>query len=716
MKNLLRQNPLKTTQAKELKFTTGLLLILSLSFARAWAQNNWERASRTELDDVTLDFSLQAGQQFEVEELFQQWGIALGHTTLADAQIKGQKINLLTRENQMTWAVFKKILQMNSIVVVEEQIGEGQLLIKAFMVRNFANNNPVVSPLITDPNHLPRRSEVITAIIPIEHGAGSQIYQSMRGLISRDRNRAGGIFFVQGPEVMLITDFAPNVEYYSNIIRALDIEGPGQQLRIRDLEHALPSEISQALQQLFQGEEKLARPSNFRLPVNAQLAQPLFVPHDATNKLILRAYSYQLEEIERLIRSLDIRIKPETGKFHVYKCQNGSAENLAEKLSELFSQRLTSRRGGSSATTVRRSGPRGNRALSGNRSNQGGNQTIVDTRIVADNRLNALLIQAEEDDYQSIKQLLRQLDKKRRRVFIEAMVWEITASDDLTIAAELAALSRPSQGSIRPIAGTSYGLSNITLGSQGVGRTVAGNAPGLTAILTKDAFDRVPVILNLLQQSSESKRITTPFAITDDNVQATFRVTDRVPFNTTTLNNVASQQNVQFVDAITELTITPQVNSNENLTLDLTLTLSSFGARANTDLPPATVSRQYSGNVTIPNGQYVVFGGLDSVASGVTESKVPFLGDIPYLGHLFKRWVRTESKNKVYLFIRPVVFFDENFRDDLDATRSLRKRVHVESEREEWLPPVIPDPNLASGSLQDSVFKLFGTGSADPFQ
>lgn len=706
-----------------MKLTTGLalilsLLILSLSFAPAWAQNNWERASRTELDDVTLDFSFQAGQQFEVEELFQQWGIALGHTTVADAQIKGQKINLLTRENQMTWAVFKKILQMNSIVVVEEQVGQGQLLIKAFMVRNFANNNPVVSPLVTDPNDLPRRSEVITAIIPIEHGAGSQIYQSMRGLISRDRNRAGAIFFVQGPEVMLITDFAPNVEYYSNIIRALDIEGPGQQLQIRDLEHALPSEISQVLQQLFQGEEKLARPSNFRLPVNAQLAQPLFVPHDATNKLILRAYSYQLEEIERLIRGLDIRVKPETGKFHVYKCQNGSAENLAEKLSELFSQRLTSRRGGAAtATTVRRSGPRGNGALSGNRSNRGGNSQIVDTRIVADNRLNALLIQAEEDDYQSIQQLLRQLDKKRRRVFIEAMVWEISANDDLTIAAELAALSRPSQGSIRPLAGTNYGLSNITLGPKGVGRTVVGNlAQGLTAILTKDAFDRVPVILNLLQGSSESKRITTPFALTDDNVQATFRVTDRQPFNTTTLNNVASQQNVQFVDAITELTITPQVNSNDNLTLDLTLTLSSFGARASTDLPPATTSRQYQGNVTVPNGQYVVFGGLDSEASQVVESKVPFLGDIPYLGHLFKSWRRTESKNKVYLFIRPVVFFDENFRDDLDAARSLRKRVHVESEREEWLPPVIPDPNLASGSIQDSVFKLFGTGSADPFQ
>lgn len=699
--------------------TTCLVLTLSMSFAPAWAQNNWERASRTELDDVTLDFSFQAGQQFEVDELFQQWGIALGHTTVADAQIKGQKINLLTRENKMTWAVFKKILQMNGIVVVEEQVGDQQLLIKAYMARNFANNSQVVSPVITDPNNLPKRSEIITAIIPIQHGAGSQIYQSMRGLITRDRNRAGAIFFVEGPDVMLITDFAPNVEYYQSIIKALDIRAPGQEIRIRNMEHAIPSEISQVLQQLFQGEDGLARPQNFRLAVNAQLAQPLFVPHDPTNKLIMRAYPYQFEEIERLINGLDVRIKEETGKFHVYKCQNGSAENLAEKLSELFSQRLTGRRGattGTTGTTVRRQGLRAGGAVGGGGLNQGANQNIA-TRIVADNRLNALLIQAEEDDYQSIKRLLRQLDKKRRRVFIEAMVWEITSNDDLTIAAELAALARPHEGSIRPLAATSYGLSDVTITNNGIGRNVVNNlGQGITAILTKDAFDRVPVILNLLQGTSESKRITTPFAITDDNVQATFRVTDRQPFNTTTLNNVASQQNVQFVDAVTELTITPQVNSNDNLTLDLILTLSSFGARASIDLPPPTTSRQYSGNVTIPNGQYVVFGGLDSESYQVSESKVPFLGDIPYLGHLFKRWTRTETKTKVYIFIRPVVFFDENFRDDLEATRYLRKKAHVESEREEWLPPVIPDPTLPTGSIEDSVFELFGTGSADPFK
>lgn len=698
--------------------TALLLLTTTFSLSPCFAQGGWERASKTELDDVTLDFSFQAGQQFEVDELFQQWGIALGHTTVADPQIKGQKINLLTRENRMTWAVFKKILLMNGIVVVEEQIGDEQLLIKAYLVRNFANNETPPHKIISDPKNLPQRSEIVTAIIPIQHGAGSQIYQSMRGLITRDRNRAGAIFFVEGPDVMLITDFSPNVKYYQSIIKALDIRAPGQEIRIRNMEYAIPSELSQVLQQLFQGEDGLARPQNFRLAVNAQLAQPVFVPSDPTNKLIMRAYPYQFEEIERLITSLDVRIKEETGKFHVYKCQNGSAENLAEKLSELFSQRLTGRRGGTTAaatnTTVRRGGLRG--GLGTTAATGGANQTI-DTRIVADNRLNALLIQAEEDDYQSIRRLLRQLDKKRRRVFIEAMIWEITSNDDLTIAAELAALARPHQGSIRPLAATSYGLSDVTITQNGIGRNVVNNlSQGITAILTKDAFDRVPVILNLLQGTSESKRITTPFAITDDNVQATFRVTDRQPFNTTTLNNVASQQNVQFVDAVTELTITPQVNSNDNLTLDLILTLSSFGARASIDLPPPTTSRQYSGNVTIPNGQYVVFGGLDSDSYQVSESKVPFLGDIPYLGHLFKRWNRTENKTKVYIFIRPVVFFDENFRDDLEATKYLRKRAHIESEREEWLPPMIPDPSMPTGSIQDSVFEVFGTGSADPFK
>lgn len=703
----------------------ALLLLALLNTAQA--QEDRPINPRIELDDVTLNITFDAGEEFEVEQVLQSWGVALGHIVVADPQIRGQKINILTRENRMSWAVFKKILLMNGIVVIEQQVGPEQLLIKAQLQRNVPNVESPPFSFIPDIRDLPRRSEIVTAIIPVENGAGREIYSTLRGLVARDRNRLGAIVHVPGPEVILVTDFAPNVDYYRNIIKALDIRAPGQEIKLRLLNHAIPSEVAQVLQQLFQSDDALSRPTNFRLAVNSQVAQPLFIAHDPTAKLIIRAYSYQFEEVDRLINELDVRIKEETGKFHVYKCQNGNAEVLAQKLSELFSQQLqTSRQrraaGGGATTGVGARGLGARGAVGGGVTTTPGGATQngiaeVDTRIVADPRLNALLIQAEEEDYQAILRLLRQLDKKRRRVFIEAMVWEISSNDDLTIATELAALSRPHDGSLRPLAATSYGLSDITIDQDGIGRDATTNlSQGITAILTKDAFDRVPVILNLIQGTTQSKRVTTPFAITNDNDVATFRVTDRQPFNTTTVNNVASQQNVQFVDATSQLTIEPQVNSNDNLTLNIELIISSFGARPSIDLPPATTSREYRGRVTVPNGQYVVFGGLDSEGETVAESKVPLLGDIPILGHLFKRWNRTKTKTKVYVFVRPVIFYDDNFRDDLRATEYLRRQAHEESEREAWLQPIVDDPSMPKGELQDKVFDLFGTGSADPFR
>lgn len=715
-----------TRKAKTVKtnYRLGFLASIALACLMMASAGAQEKGSRTELDDVVLHFTFGKGEQFEVEQMLQSWGLALGHTVIADVGIRGKKINLLTQSNTMTWKVFKKILRMNGFTIVEQEVTKGQLLIKAYEQRTLQNNETPPYPFIKDGERLPKRSEVITAVIQIKNGAGREIFSNIRGLLSRDRGRVGEIFYVPGPEVILVTDFAPNVEYYRGIIEALDIRAEGQKIEIGELEFAIPSEISQVLTQLFQASQPSNLPSNFQVAVNAQISPPLFIAHDPTGKLIMRAYSYQFEEIKRLISELDVRVKEETGKFHVYKCQNATAESLAEKLQELFANQLqTNRRGVGTTNTIRGGGAArgrlGGGAVGGRGAvgtQQAGAPRTIDTRIVADQRTNSLLIQAEEEEYQAILKLLRQLDKKRRRVFIEAMVWEISANDDLTIATELAALAQPKQGSIRPLAATSFGLSDVTVGANGIGRDITSRLQqGITAIITKDAFDRVPVIINALQSQTESKRITTPFAITNDNDVATFRVTDRQPFNTTTVNNVASQQNVQFVDATTTLNIEPQVNSNDNLTLDVELVISSFGARPSPDLPPATNSREYRGRVTVPNGKYIVFGGLDSESSSIVESKVPFLGDIPYLGHLFKQWARNETKTKVYIFIRPVIFFDENFRDDVRATDFLRKKVHIESERETWLPPIVADPKAPSGKLQDRVFELFGTGSGDPF-
>ncbi len=235
-------------------------------------------------------------------------------------------------------------------------------------------------------------------------------------------------------------------------------------------------------------------------------------------------------------------------------------------------------------------------------------------------------------------------------------------------------------------------------------------------MLTKDTFDKLPVILQAIANLEHSRLITTPFALTNDNEQAIFEINQQIPYSVNTLNGTFSQTTAASLTVPTALQVTPQVNSEENLTLEVDVNLGSVGAQAAPNLPPTSNTRHYHGTVTVPNMRYVVFGGLESEQNGDVEAKVPFLGDIPIVGHLFKQKQWTHSLSKVYVFIRATVFTED--RQLSRVGEDLRRKVHVEAGRDAWIPPIV-DPALVRGErkeLQDAVFELFGTGSGCPFR
>ncbi|MDF1663768.1 MAG: secretin N-terminal domain-containing protein [Planctomycetota bacterium] len=755
------------------------LAVFSLMPQTAWAQDS------INIDEMTLDMPIKRGQQVKALTILEKWGAKLGHVIVADKQLNGVVINFLTIETKLSWKIFKQVLSMNGVVVVEEAVSPGRLLIRVHMLRNVRAKEVAPYPLI-EPKDIPTREEIITTIIAVKHGAAFDIFQALRSLKRRDRRQVGGIFHVKGPELIIIADFAPAVNYYEKIIRSLDVAGTNQSISIRSLRWSVASELAQVLQQIVQPQGQTGRTGGARRaavpgrPVaptpstggSGQTPQAQVIAHDPTNKLIIRAFDYQIEEIDKLITELDVRVRAPGPKFHVYKCKDADAEELAGKLNELFTgaapttntNRLNS--GSSSFGTNNNSGfGNNNRNTTTNRNSTFGNtnnnrnstfgnnnrntnnrntntrrntggiggagSNALDVRIIPDELTNSILVQAEEEDYIVVLQLMRQLDKKKRRVLIEAEVWEISANDDLLISTELASTQNTAQDSIRPLAVSSFGASQVSLDQTGtrfargpgsVGVDANGNptinlAGGLTALVTRDEIDNIPILLNTLQGYSKARQITTPFTLTNDNEEATFRVNDRQPFQTTTVNNVASQQNVQFVDAESTLTVIPTVNNDDSLTLQVNLIISSFGLRTDPNLPPPTNSREYQGTVTVPNGKFVIFGGLDSESTSFTESKFPLLGDIPYLGHLFKSWRRNKSFNKLYIFIRPVIFSNGQFRQDIEASQALLKKAHIEAKQERWVPTVIPSRLKRNDSdLQDKAFELFGTGSANPFR
>jgi len=719
-----------TSPASVRRLLAALALLAAVGFGADPAS-----AQQKPDDDAQAPVEYQADTEIQASQILASWGRYFGALVIEDPQIQQVRVRFLTNVNtDLSWGAMKTILDFYDVVVVESQpTPGGPWVIRAHHRRNLAQKEGPPWRYVQGED-VPNHEEIVTAVFQIKHGAGNSIFATVRGLLTRDTNRVGNILYVQGPEVLIIVDLASKVRYYQRVIEALDVPGPRREMQIYQIQHAPVQDLANIVTTVLQtlGGQSAGGGGQGGQVVVAQGqggqgrgggSQVIADPR--SNRLIVAAFPIDVPLVEQVISELDVRVAPPSGRFHVYKCQDTDAEDLAATIQELFTGQRPAGASGTAGTGGTATGTAGPSGASGAVTlGEGGGVGDVETRIVADERTNSLLIQAEDQAYQEILDILAQLDKKRRRVLIEAEVWEIsTPTDQLTIGFELASLTNAKDDSLRPAALSSFGLSTVNIVNDDQGNPVrVGRLPniatGLTAVLTRDAFDRLPVIMTAIANFEEARILTRPFAMTNDNTPSTFTISNRQPFLTTTVNNVASQQNVQFVDANSSLTIEPQVNSEDNLTLNLTLEISSFSGSGSQNLPPGTNSRSYEGEVTVPNNRYVVFGGLESETDRIVEAKLPYLGDIPILGHLFKTWSRSKTKTKIYIFVRPTIFADGNFSGESRLTTDMRERVHVESERDEWLPPVVPDRYMrpAGFDLQDEAFEVFGTGSGDPFR
>lgn len=691
------------------------------------------------LDDIEIDAVTEGTN--DADAILKLWARKLKVPIFIDQQMAGTKIKFLQSDVKLTWGLFKKILDFYDIVLDEKEVN-GHWIMFAHLRRNIpAKVGPPFPVVRADSNEeksekMPPREEIVTAVIQVNNGAGNDIFATVRGLLVRDVNRIGNILYVRGPEVIIIVDYASNVEYYLKVIRALDVQAPGQITRIIQINFAPAEDIVRVVQSLLRGPGQGGPGGPPGMPVGipgtATLQPPQVIADQRTNKLIVQAYKHQFPEIERLIGELDVKAPNRPPKYHIYKCQNVDADYLAGKLQQLLtgqgggpSKRGSSQSGGGKPGQGAAPAPSAPVTINSGGGNQQQKTDVfsVETRIVPDELSNSLLIQAEEPIYQQVLTLLQGgpdgpgLDRAPRRVLVETQVWEVgTPADNMTIGFELAGLQNTKKGEFRPEAATSFGLSQLgfdpTTGS--ITRT-PNVGTGLTAVLTKDIFNKLPVIMTAIASFDKSRAITTPFALTNDNQPAHFDVTLTTSYATNTLTTGFSQQSFQQLQIPTSIDVTPQVNSEDNLTLDVKIAISTASAPPGPGAPPNVNARNLNAVVTVPNMHYVVFGGLETESYEQIEQKVPFLGDIPILGHLFKTKTWNHNKDKIYIFVRATIF--TNDKALTRVSEDMREQAHVLAEQDEWIPPVVSERLLTAPwkTVQDDVFDVFGTGSGNPF-
>ncbi|HSC65878.1 MAG TPA: type II secretion system secretin GspD, partial [Caldimonas sp.] len=350
--------------------------------------------------------------------------------------------------------------------------------------------------------------------------------------------------------------------------------------------------------------------------------------------------------------------------------------------------------------------------------------------IQADPATNSLIITAPEPLYRQVRAMIDQLDERRAQVYIESLIVEVTGDNAADFGFQWQGLIANSSQTNAIAGGTNFGTTGNLLaltaaqlaGTSGSGTTsgtgsgIAGSGAasaagligeGLNVALLHNFYGTIGLaaIARILQSQTNTNIASTPNLVTLDNEEAKIVVGSNVPFVTGQFTNtgVATTspfQTIERKDVGITLRIRPQIGENGTIRMTIFQEASSLSqqvAPGTSNAGPSTNKRSIESNVVVDDGQIIVLGGLIEDRYTDNKTKVPLLGDIPYLGALFRSESRTKTRTNLMVFLRPVVMRDAETtnRVSLDRYEQIRGFQKDMQPRPSVLVPINDSPVIA---------------------
>jgi type IV pilus assembly protein PilQ len=292
-----------------------------------------------------------------------------------------------------------------------------------------------------------------------------------------------------------------------------------------------------------------------------------------------------------------------------------------------------------------------------------------------DDRTNTLLVQDTAERLQDVRRLVRTLDIPIRQVLIESRIVVVNDdySRDLGVRFGFTGVGENGNSGLISVTGSSAG-SDVIVGSAldnlnatgtpfpvttpGIADRYNVNVPidnpaGRIALAVLDSDYIVDLELSALQAEGRGEIVSTPRIITANQKEARIEQGVEIPYQEAASSGATT---TQFKKAVLSLTVTPQITPDDNIIMDLLVSKDNVGEltpSANGGLVPSIDTRAVETQVLVRDGQTVVLGGIYETERRETISKVPFLGDIPGVGHLFKSRSNTSNKAELLIFVTP---------------------------------------------------------------
>jgi general secretion pathway protein D len=600
-------------------------IVLSLSMAAHAEEQTWKvnlkdadiRAFVTQIADIT------------------------GYSFVIDPRIKG-KVTVVSNTSLNKAAVYEMFLAVLGVHGFAAIPGQDVIkIVRQNDAKQSAQNDRFLRKVPSE--------QIVTRVIQVNNARALELVPILRPMVAKYGHLAG----VAAANALIISDHLANIRRISKIIEELD--SPSKyELEVVQLQEAWVGDMVKLLEELA--------PTELGKSAGKGAANKFSVVADQrSNRLILRGDEPFREKMRELIGKLD-QPSATGGKTKVVRLKHADAEGLAELL----------------------------KGLMGSISSEGakGKNQKSEATVYADESINALVIRAEPSVIQELDGIIEQLDVRRAQVLIEAAIVEISDASNNSLGVQWAMFDK---GGSVPGIFTNFseiGLSAANVlgalvandGGDGIDASSVGSpSTGITAgIGATSGSVSWGALIQALEGDASANVLSTPKLITMDNQESSIIVGENVPIITgqSTSSGAGTADpftTIERQDVGVKLIVTPSISEGDLVRLEIEQEISGVkDSTAGADI--TTTKRQIKTNVLADNGETIILGGLISDNLVTSESKVPLLGDIPWLGRLFSSTSTKVDKQNLIVFLRPTILRDK------EATRA----VTVEKFDELW--------------------------------
>jgi len=471
---------------------------------------------------------------------------------------------------------------------------------------------------------------VATRVFNVRNAASEQMLGILKPLIDP---RVGVITPYPAANLLVVTDWRSNLQRIDSLLRQLD-QVSDEPLQVMPLRHASAADTAQLLTRLLAREQ------------GADSTQVVADPR--RNALLVRGST---DRVRALLGQLDRPSDNQrSSNTQVMYLRHANAAEVVKVLRGLSQE-------GAAPGEVAGEEESKERPVTTAANDAG-------IRLEYEEGTNAVVMVGPDSELAAYRSIVEQLDIRRAQVVVEAIIAEVSDSRAQELGVQWL------------FADEKFGAGIVNFGSNGVnianiaGAAASGDNEALGDLLSSTTgvtagFGHIgggfnfAMLINALKGKSGFNLLSTPTLLTLDNAEASILVGQEVPFVTgsVTQNNANPYQTIERKEVGVKLRIKPQINIDNSVRLDIVQEVSSIAdSRAASDV--ITNKREIKTKVMVEDNGLVILGGLISDELSTSDQRVPFLGDIPGLGRLFRSDASKNTKQNLMVFIRPRILRD----------------------------------------------------------